>query len=77
MKPYEDGNPEIITTPNLNSPSCIHSVFYDNGYLYGYYCEETGSRCDMQGIEFMCSAFKNGIRGFAHGKAALAGEESR
>ncbi|MBO8161359.1 MAG: hypothetical protein H0Z24_06945 [Thermosipho sp. (in: Bacteria)] len=39
---------------------CIHLDWYDNGYLYGYYCSLTGNRCSYLDTEGLgCVAFEN------------------
>ena len=35
---------------------CENATWYDNGYLYGYYCDLTGNKC--KGITASCVQYK-------------------
>lgn len=37
---------------------CKNGTFYDNGYLYGYYCDLTGNKCDCSSFQEHCILFE-------------------
>ncbi|MFA5154447.1 MAG: hypothetical protein WC554_18020 [Clostridia bacterium] len=56
---YVGGEPYVMfNKPNENP--CLQREYFDNGYLFGYYCSITGNKCDFNGFEECCTAFDGG-----------------
>ena len=37
---------------------CKNEIFWDNGYLYGYYCNISGNECDYSGFQECCTMYE-------------------
>ena len=38
--------------------SCLYCNFWDNGYMYGYYCDFSGNKCDYDECQELCCAYE-------------------